>query len=236
MNPNLLTELRLFMADDERRSAALLSSGYQGSAYLFDDGGAHRLVIKEAGGGVLTAWFHRMMLRREAHVYQLLRDVVGVPHSPGMLDEQHLLLEYIDGESLKDERSALADPEIFYARLRQVISDIHAAGVAHGDLKRKENILVTRNNEPVVIDFGTAVTRNGNPLDQMLYPLLRRFDDNAWIKVKYARDYKAIAPEDLHWYQPTIVERVFQLILRVFRKLTFRQARKRRQRARLEKH
>ena len=215
--------------------AALLSSGYQGSAYLFDDGGAHRLVVKEAGGGVLTGWFHRMMLRREAHVYQLLRDVVGVPHSPGMLDEQHLLLEYIDGESLKDERSVLVDPEIFYARLRQVISDIHAAGVAHGDLKRKENILVTRNNEPVVIDFGTAVTRAGNPLDQLLYPLVRRFDDNAWIKVKYARDYTAIAPEDLHWYQPTIVERVFQMILRAFRKLTFRQARKQRQRARPEK-
>jgi hypothetical protein len=64
---------------------------------------------------------------------------------------------------------------------------------------------------------------------------VRRFDDNAWIKVKYARDYAAIAPEDLYWYQPTIVERMFQLILRVFRKLTFRQARKRRQRARLEK-
>ncbi len=234
MNPNLQVELRRFLADDERRAAALLSSGYQGSAYLFDDGGAHRLVIKEAGGGTFTGWFHCMLLRREAHAYQSLRDVAGVPHSSGMLDEQHLLLEYIDGESLKDERAALQDPEIFYARLRQIISDIHAAGVAHGDLKRKENILVTRNNEPVVIDFGTAVTRHGNLFDQLLFPLVCRFDNNAWIKAKYGRDYTAIAPEDLDWYQPTIVERVFQLFLRVSRTLTFRRARKRRNRDRLE--
>jgi len=235
MNPNLQAELRRFLADEERLSAALLSSGYQGSAYLFDDGGAHRLVVKTAGGGTLTGWFHRMMLRREGHAYQLLRDVAGVPHSPGMLDEQHLLLEYIDGESLKDERDELQNADIFYARLRRVISDIHAAGVAHGDLKRKANVLVTRNNEPVVIDFGTAVTRNGSFIDQMLFPLLRRFDDNAWIKAKYARNYSAIAPEDLHWYQPTIVERVFQLILRVWRTLTFRRARKRRSQSKIQK-
>lgn len=235
MNPNLQAELRRFLADDKRRAAALLSSGYQGSAYLFDDGGAHRLVIKEAGGGIFTGWFHRLMLQREAQVYSLLRDVAGVPHSSGMLDNQHLLLEYIDGESLKDERDALQDADVFYTRLRQVISDIHAAGVAHGDLKRKQNVLVTRHNEPVVIDFGTAVTRHGGLFDQLLFPLVRRFDDNAWIKVKYARDYTAIAPEDLHWYQPTIVEHTFQLILRVWRKLTFRKARKRRKHTRLEK-
>jgi len=130
------------------------------------------------------------------------------------------------------ECSALQDLDVFYARLRQVISDIHAAGVAHGDLKRKENILVTRNNEPVVIDFGTAVTRHGSMFDQALFPLVCRFDDNAWIKVKYARDYTAIAPEDMQWYRPTLVEKVFQGVLRTWRTLTFRRARKRRKNAR----
>lgn len=231
MNPTLQAELRRFLADDKRRAAALLSSGYQGSAYLFDDGGAHRLVVKQAAGGKWTGWFHRLMLRREAHAYELLRDVVGVPHSPGMLDEQHLLLEYIDGESLQDQRDSLPNADIFYARLRQVISDIHAAGVAHGDLKRKENILVTRNAEPVVIDFGTAVTRHGGLFDELLFPLVCRFDNNAWIKVKYARDYSAISAEDALWYQPTLIERVFQQVLRFWRTVTFRRARKRRRNA-----
>ena len=231
MDESLQESLRQFLDDEQRRDSALLSSGYQGSAFLYESGET-RLVIKEAAGGLLTGWFHRRILRREARAYQLMHDVAGVPHSPGMLDDTFLLLEYIEGRSLQDARHELRGNTEFYARLRNIISDFHAVGVAHGDLKRKDNVLVMAGDLPVVIDFGTAVTRNGNLFDRLMFRLVRRFDNNAWIKLKYDRDYAAITEEDRQWYRPTIVEQTIRVIQRVWRVATFRQARKRRQRAR----
>jgi predicted Ser/Thr protein kinase len=227
MDTRLQDDLRAWLQDDAQREQALLSSGYQGSAYLYEHGG-NRLVIKKAGGGALTGWLHRHMLRREARVYQHLTEVSGVPHSPGMLDGRWLLLEFVDGVSLKEARRTLQHPEVFYDRLREVIAAFHAVGVAHGDLKRKDNVLVMAGEQPCVIDFGTAVMRDGSLLDRLLFRLVRRFDYNAWIKVKYARDYEAISAEDQQWYRPTIVERGFRTIRRLWRIITFRQARKRR--------
>ena len=233
MHEALREDLRQFLNDEQRRESALLSSGYQGSAYLYESGPT-KLVIKQAAGGLLTGWFHRLMLRREAHIYQLLGDLPGVPHSPGMLDDTYLLLEFIDGESMKEARHGLSDPPAFYDRLREIISSFHALGIAHGDLKRKDNVLVTPDECPVVIDFGTAVTRDRSLFDRLVFRLVRRFDYNAWIKNKYDGDYDAITAEDLRWYRPTIVENTFRQLRRFWRTITFRQARKRRRGSREE--
>ncbi len=211
----------------------MLSSGHQGAAYLFDqdvDGRRVRLVVKKAAGGLLTGWIHRHMLRREARVYARMADIKGVPHSPGMLDDTWLLLEFIEAESLQDMRFRLRDADAFYAALLQVLHDFHAVGVAHGDLKRKDNVLVTPAEQPVVIDFGTAVLRDGGLLDRLIFRLSRRLDYNAWIKVKYQRDYSAISPEDLRWYRPTMLERGFSRLQKLWRVLSLRQLRKRWQR------
>ncbi len=229
MDDSLQAKLRRFLADDQRRSAALLSSGYQGSVYLYDDNG-YKLVIKQAGGGLLTGWLHRLMLHREARVYAKLADVEGVPHSPGLLDGNYLVLEFVEGRSLKAERRDLQNSEAFYAALRTIITACHSAGVAHGDLKRKDNVIVDSYEQPHVIDFGTAVMRDGSLFDRMMYPLVVRFDLNAWIKVKYDNDYDAISAEDMQWYQPTVIESVFRLLRRFWRTVTFRQARKRHRR------
>ena len=231
MDDALQDALRQFLNDEQRRQSALLSSGYQGSAYLYDSGDT-RLVVKEAAGGFLTGWFHRRILRREARAYQLMQDVAGVPHSPGMLDDTWLLLEYIEGRSLQEARHELRGSAEFYGRLRKIISDFHAVGVAHGDLKRKDNMLVMAGDLPVIIDFGTAVTRNGNLFDRLMFRLVRRFDNNAWVKLKYNGDYAAITAEDQQWFRPTIVEQTIRVIQRAWRVVSFRQARKRRRRAR----
>jgi serine/threonine protein kinase len=231
MEFSLQEDLRQFLADDLKRDAALLSAGYQGSAYLYENAGT-RLVVKEAGGGFWSGWFHRLMLRREARVYALLADVDGVPHSPGLLDNRYLVLDFVDGRSLKGERRDLQDKEAFYKKLHKIIADFHTAGVAHGDLKRKDNVLVDQYEQPHVIDFGAAVMRDGGWLDRIMYPLVVRFDFNAWIKVKYDRDFSVISAEDQRWFQPTVIEDVFRLLRRFWRTITFRQTRKRRHRNR----
>jgi len=231
MDQSLQDDLRRFLSDASLRTAALLSSGYQGSAYLYEHDG-QKLVVKEAGGGSFTGWFHRIMLRREARVYELMGDISGVPHSHGMLDDRYLVLEFIDSTSLKVEQNNLPDKNAFYDILRETISAFHAANVAHGDLKRRDNVLVTRDGKPIVIDFGTAVFRTGNLYDRLMFRLIRRFDNNAWVKLKYAGDYTAISAADMQWYRPTILETVFRKIQKFWRVVSFRQFRKRRRRAR----
>ncbi|MDP6435799.1 MAG: RIO1 family regulatory kinase/ATPase [Gammaproteobacteria bacterium] len=227
MDTQLQQELRAWLSNEKSREAALLSTGYQGSAYLYDHGG-RRLVIKKASSGFFTGWIHRRMLQREARVYELLAEVEGVPHSPGMLDDTWLVLEYIEGRTLKVQRSFIREPEVFYNRLHKVIKDFHTAGVAHGDLKRKENVLVAEGEQPFVIDFGMAAMRDGGLIDRLLFRFVRRVDYNAWVKLKYHRNYSAVSDEDQQWYRPTIIERTLRVIRRAWRKVTFRQARKRR--------
>ena len=238
MDPQLVSALRNWLADDRQREASLLSSGSQGSAYLYEgevDGQPLRLVVKRAAEGLFTGWFHRRMLRREARAYERMADVTGVPHSPGILDGRWLLLEYIEGEPLTRKRHALSDREAFYAKLLQIIHDIHAAGVSHGDLKTKENILVADGEQPYVIDFGTAVMRDGSLWDVLFFRLCRRFDYHAWIKTKYNRDFSQISPEDERWYRPTIVERTITRLLKFWRRISLRQWRKQRRRERGER-
>ena len=219
--------LRDWLRDAAVLEAALLSVGYQGAVYLFEHDDK-AWVLKRAGSGLLTGWLHRYMLRREVEVYKRLDGIEGVPRSLGMFDDEWLVLEFISGESLRDARYSLRDREAFYKKLRKVISDIHAAGIAHGDLKRKENILVTEAEDPFIIDFGTAVRRDGAWFDQLVFNVIARADFNAWIKVKYAKDYSAISAEDQRWYNPGIIERGLRAIRQVWRLVSFRQLRKRR--------
>lgn len=234
-DPQLAQVLRSWLADAEQREAALLSAGNQGAAYLYSGevGGVPRmLVLKRAGSGLLSGWFHALMLRREAVVYQRLADVAGVPHSPGLLDNEWLVLDYVEGRSLKHARYELEDESGFYEQLLNILHDVHAAGVAHGDLKRKDNVLVTAGEVPCVIDFGTAVLRDGSLFDRLMFRLVRRFDYNAWIKVKYRNDYSAITVADRRWYRPTLVELAFRQLQRFWRLVSLRQPRKHWRRAR----
>ena len=216
----------------------MLGSGYQGSTYLYEgevNGERLRLVIKRAAEGRLTGWLHRRMLRREARAYQRMAGVRGVPHSPGLLDDRWLLLEYVEGESLMRENFEQGEREAFYAQFLQILHDIHAAGVSHGDLKRKENILVTPDGQPRVIDFGTAVMRDGSLWDLLLFRFVRRLDYHAWIKAKYHSDYSAISADDQRWYRPTLAERSFRVLQRFLRKVSLRRWRKRRRKRKAQR-
>ena len=234
MDSQLAHLLREWLADDERREQGLLSVGYQGAAYLFGgelDGQPVRYVLKRAAQGRFTAWIHSRMLGREARAYGLLAVVNGVPHSPGLLDGEWLVLDYIEGQPLKQLQGQLRDPQSFYTRLHRIIRACHAVGVAHGDLKRKDNILVAADEQPVVIDFGTAVLRDGTWLERRLFPLACRLDHNAWIKAKYGNNPAAISRDDARWFRPTWIENGLRPLRRLWRMLTLRQLRKRRQRA-----
>jgi serine/threonine protein kinase len=105
---------------------------------------------------------------------------------------------------------------------------MHAAGVAHGDLKRKENTLVTADESPKVIDFGIAAIRDAGGLLGRPFETMRQMDLNAWIKLKYGRNTDALPADEAELYRPLLVERWARKVRTPWKVLTLRNLRKRR--------
>ena len=98
--------------------------------------------------------------------------------------------------------------------------------MAHGDLKRKRNILVGPGEQPFVIDFGIAVTVDGQR--GFLYDLARQVDRNAWIKHKYRGQIGNISHDDAGLYRPMRSERLARALRIAWNAATLRKWRKRR--------
>ena len=91
---------------------------------------------------------------------------------------------------------------------------MHHVGVAHADLKKKDNLLVVEGKKPYVIDFGVAVVRKPGfaPVNHYLYDIAGTFDFNAWVKLKYDGNYANITPEDKEYFNRTVIEKVSRWI------------------------
>ncbi|MBN1237390.1 MAG: hypothetical protein JXB36_02760, partial [Gammaproteobacteria bacterium] len=208
----------------------LLGHGYQGSVHLLSSP-LGDVVVKKAHDSPLLRPVGRRALRREAAVYERLRGISGTPKSYGLV-HGHLLLEHVEGRSLRQREHDLADPDAFYSRLLDTLEAMHAAGVAHGDLKRKDNILVGPGDQPYVIDFGIAWCADAESprWRRGVFDLMRQMDINAWIKLKYRRRVESLLPEDAERYRPLLLERVARAIRIPWQKITLRRLRKRHRR------
>lgn len=201
----------------------LLSSGYQGTVYLVEEDG-RRFVVKRPSGSMLTGWARRAMLRREYAAYSRLDGIPGVPACAGLEADGALRLEFIDGRSLREAGHDLSDKAAFFDRLLELVKSIHAAGVAHADMKRKENILVDAAGRPWLIDFGSAVLANAQGNGWAFHQACR-MDLNAWFKIKYQFIQGEPEGADLEYFRPTTVEVGARAVRRAWRKLTRRQQR-----------
>lgn len=211
------------MAPASPGESRVLARGYQGVVYLVD-GPAGPVIVKKASGRGLLRAARRVMLRREHAIYQRLAGVAGVPGCRGLKPDGQLMLEFIRGSSLREAQPEPAQRERFFADLLALILALHGAGVAHGDLKRKDNILIGPGNRPYLIDFGTAVAAGpgAGPVRRLLFRQMCRVDLNAWFKLKYQRQGAKMDPADLQYYRPTLPERIARVVRRTWRKVTFR--------------
>jgi serine/threonine protein kinase len=196
-----------------------LAAGYQGEVCLADSS-IGPVIVKRVSGTGLAASLRRAMLRREARIYDRLRDVAGIPHCHGLVGEG-LVLEYVPGPSLRDSEPVDAARAAFYERLLAVIQSLHRAGVAHADLKRRQNILVAPGDVPCLIDFGAAVTLSPGAgfLRRGLFRQFCRTDLNAWVKLKYRGDYAAVSDADRVHFRPTWIESLARQLRPLWRRL-----------------
>ena len=199
-------------------SSHLLAQGYQGQVYLYQ-GARLSYVIKAASGRGALRWLRTRMLRHEHRVYTRLDGFAGSPRCYGLLRGRYLVLEYIAAQPLR--QAPIDDRETFYRDLLDFIKELHRRGVAHSDLKRKDNLLVVDGRRPCLIDFGAAILRKGGfaPLNHFLFRTAQRFDFNAWIKLKYNNRLDEVSANDKIYYQRTWVEKAARRTKRIYKRV-----------------
>lgn len=145
-----------------------------------------KYVMKDFSGrpaGIRQTWC-RFMAAREIEAYRLLQPVDGVPHVIAVLGPECFVMQHMDGQPLprrKIGRKILSAD--YFAKLDALIRAMHEAGVAHGDLRRR-NVLVSETGEPRLIDFETAWTRGESPLRHRLFDAIARIDRITVLKIK----------------------------------------------------
>jgi RIO-like serine/threonine protein kinase len=96
----------------------------------------------------------RRLASREARALQVLAGIAGVPtletHEHGVL-----VRSWTPGEPM--QRARPRDPRYFREALR-LLRRLHRRGVAHNDLAKEPNWLVTPQGQPALVDFQLALT------------------------------------------------------------------------------
>ena len=223
-----LEQLRRFLSNCSEDAGSHLGAGYQAFVDLYETPFGS-FVVKRARGPFIWRKLGEAALRRERKIYGRLRGVPGIPDCLGLLDDKHLVLDYISGDSYRRLQHELENRDLFFVRLLKTIKDMHSTGVAHGDLKRKDNLLVGPDEQPFIIDFGLASIRRASKqrLNRFYFNWVKQYDYNAWIKHKYQGRLDTIAAEDLGYYRPMRLEQIARGIRVVWQKITFRRYRTR---------
>jgi len=193
---------------EHHRQLPSLGPSNQGQVLLYEAQG-RRYVVKFTKGWGPTRWLRQWMLRHEYRVYQRLEGLIGIPRCYGLIDGRYLLLEYIEGSSFRAAQAQLRKNPEYFAQLWNLVHSMHARGVAHTDLKRKDNLMVRSDGSPCIIDFGTAIMRKPGyaPINHYIYRIAQQFDYNACIKLRH-KGYQQLTPEEQLYYRRTPVERL----------------------------
>jgi serine/threonine protein kinase len=211
-----------------------LGSGYQASVHLYATPAGDIVVKKPHRGGLLSSLWG-FLIRREHAVYARLAGIPGIPRSFGLVDGEYLALEYVPGPSLRDYEGQIEDRDAFFAQLLATLEAMHAAGVAHGDLKRKDNIIVADGERPYLIDFGIACRRSHLSAlwNRLVFDPFRQMDYNAWVKLKYGRRIDpestpdVLSAADAALYRPLLIERLARGVRGPWQTITLRRPRQR---------
>ena len=211
-----------------------LGRGYQASVHLYTTSVGDVVVKTPHRGGPLGGLW-RSLLRREQAVYARLDGIAGIPRSFGLVGSDSLALQFIAGPSLREHETRLEDRDAFFARLLMAIDAMHTAGVAHGDLKRKDNIIVGPGEQPYLIDFGIAVRRSATnaAFNRFVFERLVQMDMNAWVKLKYGRridpetEPGVLSADDAALYRPLLIERLARAVRVPWQTVTLRRPRQR---------
>ncbi len=117
-----------------------------------------KFVLKEVSTmpWLLRITLGRWLIFREVLVYKRLDGLEGIPKLVARVGKDAILLSFEEGMPLRKETKPHI-PSGFFEKLENLVKAIHERGVVHLDLGQRKNILVRKDGNPVILDFGSAV-------------------------------------------------------------------------------
>ena len=100
-----------------------------------------------------TAWLARRLCRREARALARLDGLPGTPRLYAA-NSRELRREWIEGRPMQVARPRNAG---YFRAARRLLSAMHRRGIAHNDLAKEPNWLVTPTGSPALVDFQLAL-------------------------------------------------------------------------------
>lgn len=180
-----------------------LKSDLFGSVWRDGERGREFVLRDTAGARWWLAWLARRLCRREARALARLDGLTGTPRLVAQ-DAGGLRREWIEGRPMQVARPRNAD---YYRAARRLVSALHRRGVAHNDLAKETNWLVTPTGGPAIVDFQLALVsrRRGR-----LFRSLAREDLRHLLKHKrsYCPDHLT-ARERRILAQPAVISRLW---------------------------
>ena len=185
-------------------------TGWQPDIWLVSVHGRKAILKDYSQRGLLARVLGGILVRREESAYRRLAGIPGIPLGLGRMGRLGLLTEYIHSKSVADIVESQSLPPAFFVQLYDIIQSIHAAGVAHGDLKRRRNLLVTNEDTVFIIDFAASWQKGGrwDIGRNWLFRQVCQVDWNAVAKLKYCHAPDLLTSEEEQALQyPTRLER-----------------------------
>ncbi len=156
------------------------------------------LVVKDFGAK--RFWVRllgRVQIAREVRAYRALGSLPGIPRLVGRIDGLAVAIQRIDGEPLGLAADRVAEGPEKLRQLREILDRIHARGVAHWDLRARDNVLLDRAGRVFVLDFASAVwLRPGGLAHRLLFRFCRWIDESAYLKWKRILAAGPYTPEE----------------------------------------
>jgi serine/threonine protein kinase/tetratricopeptide (TPR) repeat protein len=184
-------------SDDQTRSFTILAAGTiishykiiskigaggMGEVYLAEDNELNRKVaLKFLPQHLCQDENCRARFKREAQAAAALKhaNIITIHEVSESQGRPFIVMEYIEGKSLRDiikEGKLTINKAInLTMQICAGLNDAHETGIVHRDIK-PSNILLDKNNQPIILDFGLAtikgaakITKTGSTLGTMGY-------------------------------------------------------------------
>jgi RIO-like serine/threonine protein kinase len=179
------------------------ASGTRPVIHVIEENGK-RAVVKDfsTNGFLFRHIVGRFLVWREKRASARLTGVEGVPVLYGTIDGIALVMEEVSGQRLKAAHRSTGIPRGFYEDLHSLLSTIHGRGLAHCDLKRDPNIIITGDNRPYIVDWSASISSRECrffPLS-LVFKRFLRDDMNAITKLKLKYSPELVTREERDLY------------------------------------
>jgi tRNA A-37 threonylcarbamoyl transferase component Bud32 len=185
----------------ERMQAAL--SVAQADLYAFEWEGRPAVLKDFNARPAWARWaWSRHICAREARILHHLNGLDGAtPRLLAMAGPCAFVMERMEGTRLPRKKEAPPPPE-FWARAREALERLHAAGISHGDIRRT-NMLMTPDGRACLIDFATAARDRRGGLDawvsRRVFLHARRIDRVTFARIKASYDPESLDAKERAW-------------------------------------